>query len=105
MSFQAYLDNIQAKTGRTPQDFARLAAKKGFATHGEIMAWLKTEFALGHGHATAIASVLLKPGSRKVAPAQKLDALFAGRKAAWRDIYQPPSVQQEIWDIAAVLRR
>ena len=31
MSFQAYLDNIQAKTGKSPADFRRLAEKKGFA--------------------------------------------------------------------------
>jgi hypothetical protein len=58
MSFQAYLDNIKAKTGKTPDDFAKLAAKKGRTTHGEIVAWLKSDFALGHGHATAIAAVL-----------------------------------------------
>ena len=31
MSFQAYLDNIQAKTGKTPADFRAMAADKGFA--------------------------------------------------------------------------
>jgi len=28
MSFQAYIDNIQKKTGKTPQDFERLARAK-----------------------------------------------------------------------------
>lgn len=67
MSFQAYLDNIQAKTGKTPDDFKRLAAKKGFIVKGqlradvkamEIVNWLKKEHALGHGHAMAIVCVL-----------------------------------------------
>jgi hypothetical protein len=49
------------------------------------MAWLKSEFSLGHGHATAIAAVLLKSGARKATPAQKLDALFSGKKEAWRE--------------------
>ena len=31
MSFQAYLDNIQAKTGVAPEEFLRLAREKGFA--------------------------------------------------------------------------
>ena len=67
MSFQAYLDNIQTKTGKSPDDFKKLAAKKGF-THngalapgtkaGEIVAWLKTDFDLGHGHAMAIVALL-----------------------------------------------
>jgi hypothetical protein len=84
MSFQAYLDNIKAKTGKTPDDFAKLAAKKGWTTHGEIVAWLKSDFALGHGHATAIAGVLLKSGARKASPVQKMDALFSGKKTEWR---------------------
>ncbi len=58
MSYQAYLDNIQAKTGKTPEDFKVLAKKKGFlkpgVKTGEIVAWLKEDFGLGHGHAMAI---------------------------------------------------
>ncbi|GAM96465.1 hypothetical protein U91I_00084 [alpha proteobacterium U9-1i] len=74
MSFQAYLDNIQAKTGKSGEDFKKLAAKKGFAEKGklkpgvkagEIVAWLKADFDLGHGHAMAIYALLSgkkKPG-------------------------------------------
>lgn len=62
MSFQAYLDNIEAKTGRTPNDFVKLAQKKGFddpATKaGVITAWLKEDFELGHGHAMALVHVI-----------------------------------------------
>lgn len=63
MSFQAYLDNIKTKTGKTPADFKKLAAKKGFfikdklnpkTKAGEIVQWLKNDFELGHGHAMAI---------------------------------------------------
>jgi Domain of unknown function (DUF4287) len=63
MSFQAYIDNIQAKTGKTPEDFKRLAEEKGFLQNGELVKsvkateitnWLKESFDLGHGHAMAI---------------------------------------------------
>lgn len=61
MSFQAYIDNIQQKTGKTPEDFKKMAEQKGFVKDGEIAVkateitnWLKEEFALGHGHAMAI---------------------------------------------------
>ena len=63
MSFQAYLDNIQAKTGKSPADFKKLAEKKGFLVKGklspgvkagEIVKWLKEDFELGHGHSMAI---------------------------------------------------
>jgi hypothetical protein len=63
MSFQAYIDNIKTKTGKGPADFKTLAEKKGFLQKGklnpsvkagEIVAWLKKDFELGHGHAMAI---------------------------------------------------
>jgi hypothetical protein len=63
MSFQAYIDNIKAKTGKSPEDFKQLAESKGFVINGklnpgtkttEITNWLKEEFELGHGHAMAI---------------------------------------------------
>ena len=61
MSFQAYIDNIKAKTGKTPQDFKKLAAEKGLLNPGfkagPIIAWLKEDFGLGHGHAMAIYAV------------------------------------------------
>jgi hypothetical protein len=60
MSFQAYLDNVRAKTGKTPDDFKRLAAEKGLVRFGDILDWLKSEFDLGTGHARAIALVILE---------------------------------------------
>ena len=58
MSFQAYIDNIKAKTGKTPKDFRTLAKKEGLLEPGvkamAVVAWLKKEFGLGHGHAMAI---------------------------------------------------
>lgn len=61
MSFQAYLDNIEEKTGKTPNDFIALASEKGFGKDtktGEIVAWLKEDFSLGHGHAMAMSHVI-----------------------------------------------
>ncbi|ATL48271.1 hypothetical protein COR50_14470 [Chitinophaga caeni] len=67
MSFQAYLDNIQTKTGKSPEDFKKMADKKGFTEKGlikegvkatQITNWLKDEFQLGHGHAMAIYALL-----------------------------------------------
>lgn len=61
MSFQAYLDNIEAKTGKTPNQFIQLAKQKGFGAEtkaGEIVDWLKSDFDLGRGHAMAIVHVI-----------------------------------------------
>ena len=63
MSFQAYKKNKKEKTGKGPEDFKKLAEKKGFLEKGqlkggvkatEITNWLKEEFELGNGHAMAI---------------------------------------------------
>jgi hypothetical protein len=61
MSFQAYLDNIELKTGKIPQEFVALATAKGLGPDtkvGEIIVWLKEDFGLGHGHAMAMAHVI-----------------------------------------------
>ncbi|MBL8159061.1 DUF4287 domain-containing protein [Candidatus Saccharibacteria bacterium] len=61
MSFQAYLDNIEKNTGKTPAEFIALAQVKGFGPDtksGEIVTWLKEEHALGHGHAMALVHVI-----------------------------------------------
>ena len=67
MSFQAYMDNIKTKTGKSPEDFKKLAEEKGFMQNGaispgikatEITNWLKEEFELGHGHAMAMYAAL-----------------------------------------------
>lgn len=61
MSFQAYLDNIEEKTGKTPNEFIARAKEKGFGSdtkNSQIVAWLKEDFDLGRGHAMAIAYVI-----------------------------------------------
>lgn len=67
MSFQAYIDNIQTKTGKSASDFREQAEQKGFTQNGEIrpgvkagdiVKWLKEDFDLGHGHAMAIYALL-----------------------------------------------
>lgn len=61
MSFQAYLDNIETKTGKTPAELVALAKEKGFGQQskaGDIVAWLKEDFDLGRGHAMALVHVI-----------------------------------------------
>ncbi len=61
MSFQAYLDNIEEKTGLTPRQLIDQAHAHGFdegTKSGEIATWLKTAHGLGHGHALALVHVI-----------------------------------------------
>lgn len=69
MSFQAYIDNIYAKTGKTPEDFEKAARKAGMFEPGvkvmQIVNWLKAEYGLGHGHAMAIVKTFKDSGAYK----------------------------------------
>lgn len=66
MSFQAYLDKAEEKTGLTPQQILERAHERGYgpATRsGEILTWLAEDLALGRGHGMALVHVI-KNGPR-----------------------------------------
>lgn len=61
MSYQAYLDAIEKKTGRTPQQLLELATSRGFTPTTkatEFCTWLQDDFQVGRGHAMALYGVL-----------------------------------------------
>jgi Domain of unknown function (DUF4287)/Domain of unknown function (DUF5655) len=87
MSFQAYLETVKEQTGKTVADFKTLAAEKGLSKHGEVVAWLKQDFGLGHGHATAVAAALLNANHFNTPKDDKMEAVFSGKKAVWKDTY------------------
>jgi hypothetical protein len=85
--FQSYLDNIQAKTGKTPKDFRKLAKQKGLTKASEIVAWLKQDFGLGYGHAGAIYHLIAHADDVQASPEDRIEKLFAGKKSRWRKAY------------------
>lgn len=67
MSFQAYIDNVEAKTGQSADNLKAIAIEKGLADEGglapgvkatAIIDWLKADHDLGHGHAMAIVAYI-----------------------------------------------
>lgn len=80
--------NIEARTGRTLAQLIALVRDSGLARHSEIVNMLKSDLGLGHGDANAIAHKA-REGARAPddAPADPLDALYAGPKAALRPIH------------------
>lgn len=58
MSFQAYIDTIYSKTGKTPLQLKEAAEKEGVYSYdmkaSELTKFLKDKFDLGHGHSMAI---------------------------------------------------
>lgn len=64
MSFQAYLDAIEDKTGLTPRQLLEIAQAKGFdapdVKAGVILEWLKADYGLGRGHGMSLVHVIKK---------------------------------------------
>ena len=61
MSYQAYLDAVEAKTGKTPQQLLDEAAGRGYGPQTKasvVCDWLKDEYGVGRGHAMAFYGVL-----------------------------------------------
>ena len=61
MSFKAYAQNIEEKTGKNLSEYYILAEKKGFIVDGKIVAahtqmlnWLKSDMKIGHVYANFI---------------------------------------------------
>lgn len=91
MSFQAYLDTIKEKTGKTPQDFLALAEEKGLLTEGvpagPIIAWLAKDYGLGRGHAMALVQTMRDATQPKQSAADRLADRFSGDRARWRPAF------------------
>ena len=81
MSFQAYLDSIEDKTGLTPRQLVDLAHDKGFDEPGTkataVVVWLAEDYDLGRGHAMALWHVI-KNGPQ-------IDARHVGTSGTHRD--------------------
>ena len=61
MSFQAYLDAIEDKTGKTPRALVDEAHARGYDAQtkaSEILAWLAQDYGLGRGHGMALVHVV-----------------------------------------------
>ena len=71
MTFEAYMNNIKAKTGKDPKDFYDEAVREGALGPStkpmEYVGWLKARSGLGHGHAMAVLESFKRNGWYPVA--------------------------------------
>ena len=61
MSFQAYIDAVEKKSGLVPSELLAIAHSRGFGPDtkaGEIVDWLKDDYGIGRGHAMAFVHVV-----------------------------------------------
>jgi CheY-like chemotaxis protein len=91
MSMQKYLDNITTKTGKTPDELIELARAAGVLEPdwkaGDVVAWLKERYGLGHGHAMAIVATIQKQSGPEPTLEDKVSRHFSGAKSTWRPVY------------------
>lgn len=66
MSFQAYLDAVKTKTGKTPEQLKAQATKAGIykadMKAAELVAWLADTYDLGRGHSMSVWAVWKSKG-------------------------------------------
>ena len=85
--------NIEAKTGKSMDQLARVIKESGLTKHGEIRTMLMERFGLGHGAANAVVHLALKSdgesaaGARGLSDADVLAEIYAGKKADLRPIH------------------
>ena len=61
MSYQAYLDTLETKTGKTPAALLGEAAERGYTPSTKaavVVEWLRDTYGVGRGHAIAFYGVL-----------------------------------------------
>lgn len=61
MSFQAYLDALEARTGKTPRQLLAEAETRGYdgtTKASAVVDWLRDDYGVGRGHAMALFHVL-----------------------------------------------
>lgn len=89
-AMQSMVRNLEEKTGKKLDDWIAIARKSGFAKHGEIVKFLKTEHGIGHGYANMIAHAMATPSVMKTGANDADDLLTAqyeGVKSGLKPIY------------------
>jgi hypothetical protein len=77
--------NIEAKTGRPVSGWVELLRGQGLEKHGQMVAWLKAEHGVSHGHANHVAKRALEAAAPR-SDDDPVAHLFEG-KAALRPLY------------------
>lgn len=87
-ALNSMIANLKEKTGKTLDEWVKVANGAKLAKHGEIVKFLKTEHGLGHGYANLVAQTALQGATPEFSGGEDLVAAqYAGAKAGLRPIY------------------
>lgn len=81
------LKNIETRTGQTLAQLQALVAGCGLSKVGEQRSWLMQRLGLGYGDANTVV-MLARQAAAAPAPADPLDAIYAGAKAPLRPLHE-----------------
>ncbi|MBS1790643.1 MAG: DUF4287 domain-containing protein [Acidobacteria bacterium] len=85
---QTMIQNLKEKTGKSLDEWVKIAKAAKLEKHGEIIKFLKTEHGLGHGYANLVAHTLKNQSEEgKAAVDDPVAAQYAGEKAGLKPIY------------------
>jgi hypothetical protein len=56
----SYFPSIEKKYARPIEEWKALIRASALSKHGELVNWLKSEYGMGHGHATALVADTLQ---------------------------------------------
>jgi len=86
---ETMIANLSEKTGKTLDQWIKIAGKSKLEKHGQIVSMLKSDHDLTHGYANLIALRTLQGGSTKAPEGDALlDAQYAGAKAPMKLVYE-----------------
>jgi len=77
---QSMIENLQANTGKSLQQWVEIVTSQGFAKHGEMLSFLKEKHGLTHGFANLVA---LKARGADAGSAENTDDLLDAFERVW----------------------
>jgi Domain of unknown function (DUF5655)/Domain of unknown function (DUF4287) len=92
-AYEAQLNNIQSKTGKTLEELRSIVKKSGLEKHGQIRDLLQKDLGLGYGDANALVHFVLDSDGERAAKAKGsstedvLSEIYSGAKTALRPIH------------------
>lgn len=84
---QTMIENLKKNTGKSLDQWVKIAQASKLAKHGEILKFLKDEHELGHGYANLVAMKALGTLPSDESADDLLAFQYAGAKAGLRPIY------------------
>jgi predicted transport protein len=81
------IENLKKNTGKSLDQWVKIAQGSKLAKHGEIVKFLKEEHGMGHGYANLIAQKALGSLTADESPDDLLTAQYSGARAGLRPIY------------------